>query len=173
MSRYNLSLDRRARRITWAIIAAVLLATAWISYRNIEVGGYYPAWFLTFALAIAALYILSIPRSIRLTEKALEIHCIVELTTIPLTNIVSARPLRTRNTHLVPLLGSYGFFGYYGYYLNYQNWEIVRLYASQWQNLIEIEDIHDQKYVINNPDFPSITRLLTEAESRDGGERHR
>ncbi len=82
MERYNLSIDRRARRITWGVIAAVVLATAWIAYRYIEVGGYYPAWFLTFALAVMALYILSIPRNIRLTREALEIHCILELTTI-------------------------------------------------------------------------------------------
>lgn len=156
MSRFNYPpLDRRARRITIAIIAIVALATGWMTWRYISQGGYYPAWFLTFALAIAALYILSIPRKIRLTEQAVEIRCIVEMTSIAREDIRAVRRLEKGKTHLFPLLGSYGFFGYYGYYLDWREWEIVRVYASRWEDLAEIRDAYDQRFVINDPGFLS------------------
>lgn len=154
MKRYNyLPLDGRARRITWVVIAVIVLATAWMSWHYLLRGGYYPAWFLSLALAVAALYVLSIPRSIRLTDTAVEIRCVVELVTIAREDIRAVRPVDAGDTRLWLLLGSFGFFGYYGYYLDRSRWEVVRVYATRWENLVEIEDIYDQKYLVNDPGF--------------------
>lgn len=141
--------DRLSRRITTVVIALVVLAVAYATYYFLHAGGYYPAWLTTFVLAVAALYILSIPRNIQLTDEALEIHCVVELSTIKRDNIRSAKMVEGDHPHIFPLLGSYGFFGYYGYYLDYRRWEIVKLYASEWCNFVEIEDIYEQRYIIS------------------------
>lgn len=162
--RFNYRTDRRSKRITWAVVILAILATAYASYYYFNIGAYYPAWFVTFLLAVAALYILSIPRSIRLTDEALEIHCIVELVTVKLEDIESVSLVENDRPHLFLLLGSYGFFGYYGYYLDYRNWEIVKVYASQWKNFLEVEDIYEQRYIISCEDPHELLCLLEKSE---------
>lgn len=160
-NRFDYRFDKRSKRITWVTISAVALVIAYGTYRYFDIGAYYPAWFLTFALAVGALYILSIPRSLRITDEALEIHCIVELTTIKLEDIRSVRRIANRRTGLWLLLGSYGFFGYYGYYLDWRAWQIVKMYASQWDNFVEIEDIYEQRYIVSCQDPDDFVKALS------------
>ncbi len=168
---FRYKFDKRSKRITWAVIVAVVLATAWFTYAYIGQGAYYPAWFFSTALAVAALYILSIPRWVRITHQAVEIHCVVELTTIQLEDIRTVRRLDDRPTGLWLLLGSYGFFGYYGYYFDFRRWQTVNLYASQWRNFVEIEDIYDQRCIISCAD-PDVFVQSVETARRDFEARH-
>lgn len=149
-NRYNYTLDKRGRHITTTITVIVLLIAGFLLYRFMNTGTYIPAWFLSIAFAIGALYVLSIPRFIRVTDSSVEIHCLVELTKLHLDDIKSIKRIdNAAMKHSVPLLGSYGFWGYYGYYFNLTEWEMLKVYASKWNDFVEIEDIYEQKFIVN------------------------
>lgn len=152
MSRkFRYKFDKRSKYITWAIFIVILIAFAAMYFFGH--GNYLPAWFLSFAIAIAALYILSIPLYITTKDDYLEIHCVVELTKIHLADIRSIRAISPEEIKpSLPVLGSFGFFGYYGYYFNIREWDTFKLYATEWDNLIEIEDIYEQRYVVSCPE---------------------
>lgn len=139
-----------------AVIAAVIAAMLLFS-----VGDYLPAWFLSIVLAVAALCILSIPRSIRITEKALEIRCVIEITHIPYNHIKELRKVEWQDLKpIVPIFASPGFFGYFGYWLDLSNWDIIKVYASARSGLVIIEDVYERKYLINAPDRDELCRAI-------------
>jgi len=116
---------------------------------------------------VAGLCILSVPRYILVGEGAVEIHCVLELTTIRYEDLVSVRRVRrSEMKYCFPLFGSYGFFGYYGYYYNLRYWDMVRVYAGSWSRFVEIEDIYEQKYIISctDPDAFIADVKLADAE---------
>ncbi|MDR0509586.1 MAG: hypothetical protein LBH06_00660 [Rikenellaceae bacterium] len=158
--RFEYRLDRRARRITAIVIAAVALLSAaalclWVG------SSYYSAWLLSNIAAVAGLYILSIPRHVAVTEAGVEIHCLVELTILNYDDLRSVRRVgREELKYCIPLLGSYGFFGYYGYYFNLRDWSVFKIYASEWNNFVEIEDVYEQIYVVSCPDADRLTELI-------------
>ena len=140
--------DLRSKRITVIVLAVLVEAFGLFDY--FAVGGYMPAWFLFFAVVMLALHILSIPRRIHVEEEAIEIHCLLESTYIHYADLKSVRCMEPGEMKFAfPLLGSYGFFGYYGYYFNFREWSTIKVYASQWGNFVEIEDIYEQKYVVS------------------------
>lgn len=148
--RYNYKLDKRSRRITSALMAIVVLVGVSLLFRFMNTGTYIPAWFLSIVIAVLALFVLSIPRFIRITDTDLEIHCFVELTRLPVGNIKGVKRIDNSSMRrCIPILGSYGFCGYYGYFFNLSEWEMVKVYASKWSDFIEIEDIYEQKYIVN------------------------
>lgn len=153
MREYKYRLNKKSRIITW--IVSVVIAALIIFFSFYSTSGYLPAWFGTLVLAVLALYVLSIPRFVRVDEEALEIHCLVELTTIKIEDIQSIRRAdKSELKYSIPILGSYGFFGYYGYYYNLKEMSIFKIYASEWDNFVRIEDIYEDVYIINcdNPD---------------------
>jgi hypothetical protein len=116
-------------------------------------GEYLPVWFLSIALAIVALALLSVPRSIRITSDALEIRCAVEISHIPLYHIRSVRRIeRAELGRLVPVFASPGFFGWFGYWLAPRSWDFWKVYVTSWHGLVVIEDIYEQKFVVNADD---------------------
>jgi hypothetical protein len=116
-------------------------------------GEYLPVWFVSIALALVALALLSVPRSIRITSDAVEIRCTVEITHIPYHHIRSVRRTsRAELRPLVPLFASTGFFGWFGYWLDVQGWDLIKLYITSWHGLVVIEDIYEQRYVVNADD---------------------
>lgn len=150
---YKYKLTKRTKRITVVISALAVMIIVFFSIYSDS--GYFPAWFLSFAVAVLALYVLSIPRKVRIDDDTLEIHCLVELTTIAVGDIAVIRKMDPKEMkYAIPLLGSYGFFGYYGYYYNLAEMTMFKIYASQWGNFVRIEDIYEDIYVINcdNPD---------------------
>ncbi len=155
-------LDRRTRALTWIIASTlVLLVVFFVLYSR---SGYFPTWFLFFGVTIALLYVLSIPRKIRITDAAIEIHCVVELTSIALDDIALIRPMeRGEMRRSCPLLASYGFFGYYGWYYNLSEWSLYKVYAAQWRNFVRIEDIYETVYVISCDDPSAFVRSVSEA----------
>lgn len=146
---FKYKLDKRTRTTTWIILAVIILAfgALWI----FTFGEYLPAWFFSIVVAVMGLSILSIPRSIRITPQALEIRCVVEITHIPYDHIKCVKRVsRPELPRIYPVFASMGFFGYFGYYLDARNWDIIKVYASSWDGLVMIEDIYEQRYLVNS-----------------------
>jgi Mn2+/Fe2+ NRAMP family transporter len=161
--------DKRARRLTIASIIVIIAAL--IAILLLVGDSYLRAWLIATFAAVVLLYVLSIPRYLKVTDEAVEIHCIVELTKIAIADISSVTKVeRGKDGRLLLLLGSYGFFGYYGYYLNLRHWETVKVYATELHNLIEIEDIYEQKYLVscNKPD--RFIEMVMQAKLEQAGE---
>ncbi len=162
---YPYRLNKATKRNT--VITAAILAVVIVLLSMLSNSGYIAIWFLSFIAIILLLYILSIPRRVEITDDTLEIHCVVELTTIDLENIRSVRKMAPGEMkYCFPVLGSYGFFGYYGYYFSFSEMTLLKIYASQWNNFIRIEDIYEDIYVVNcsNPDefIFFLTRAMDE-----------
>jgi hypothetical protein len=156
---FKYRLDGRSRRITWITLTAivVIFGGLWL----LSLGEYLPAWFFSIIIAIAALLILSIPRSLRITEQSLEISCVVEITHIPYEHIKSVRRIgRTEMGRIFPLFASPGIFGYFGWWLDVRNWDIIKIYASSWNGLVLIEDIYEQRYIVNADDADSLVEAI-------------
>jgi len=148
--RYYYQFDRRSRLITSIVITLAVLITLLVGYYE---SAYVTAWFISLVAGVGGLYVLSIPRFILVGEEAVEIHCVLELTTIRYDDLVSVRKLRKPEMkYCFPLLGSYGFFGYYGYYYNLRYWDLVKVYAGGWGHFVEMEDIYEQKYIVSCAD---------------------
>lgn len=167
--RFKYSRNKRTRRLTWilsAVIFAVFVAVALLVREE-----YVRAWLIVLLLTILLLYVLSIPRYIKVDREALEIHCVVEMTRIPIADINSVRKVTPQDTgRLTLLLGSYGFFGYFGYYASLRRWEIVRVYAGEWDNLVEIEDIYEDKYLISCREADRLIEMVLQAKLIRAGE---
>ena len=54
------------------------------------------------------------------------------------------------------LFGSSGFFGYYGKYFDLKEFEIVNIYASEWNNFVEIVDIYDSRTYVSCRDAEEL-----------------
>ncbi|MDR2912826.1 MAG: PH domain-containing protein [Alistipes sp.] len=160
--RFKYALDKRCRIVTWSVAGGVVLTAGllWL----FSPGEYLPVWFTSIALAVVVLALLSVPRSIRISDEAVEIVCLVEITHIPYRHIRSVRPIdRLELRPLVPVFASPGFFGYFGYWLDVQNWDFIKIYATSWQGLVVIEDIYEQRFVVSSSD---AGRLCEEIASR-------
>ena len=130
-------------------------------------GGFFSAWFVTFVLALLALMILSIPRRIVLLDNTLEIQCIFDITEIDVSEIARIRKVSTRKLRWAMLLfGSQGFFGYYGKYFDLKEFETITIYASEWNNFVEIVDIYDSRTYVSCRDAEALIASVREA--RDG-----
>lgn len=131
-------LDRRA---WWLSVVTILLLGGVCAYLwCIASGAYYiAAWATTTAVVLVALFLLSVPRRIILSEDELELRCLVETTYIPLHTIVDVEVLGSEGFGgKVPLLGIYGFGGYYGRYLDLRRWSVYRVYASRRSGCVAI-----------------------------------
>lgn len=161
--------DRRTRRSTWIISAVLVCVFACVV---LFVGEeYVRAWIILLLFTVLLLYILSIPRYVTVDREALEIHCVVEMTRIQIADINSVRKVTRQDTgRLTLLLGSWGFFGYYGYYANLRRWEIVRVYAGEWDNLVEIEDIYEDKYLISCREADRLIEMVVQSKLIHAGE---
>lgn len=155
---------RFRRRIRWVSIGVLVLVVAAVfALYLLYDGGYISAWFLSITVAVIALCVLSIPRHIRVDERSIEIHCILEMTEIELIDVLSVEPIERRQIKwLIPTLASYGWFGFYGYYFNLRTLDWVHVYASEWANLVMITDKYEQQFLVscNEPE-----RLITTIEA--------
>lgn len=163
--------DPRSRRITWIVASLFLLVlggTMLFGETN-----YLTAWLFFIVLALAGFCILSVPRFVRVGAQALEIHCVVEMTTIELIDIKSAREVpREDMRRTIPILGIFGFFGYYGYYYDLLRLDMIKLYATEWNNFVEIEDIYEDKYVISCDNPQEFIEVLMSKSERAKSKLH-
>ena len=112
-------------------------------------------------------YILSFPRYLTIDDDALQIHCIVELTRIHVEEIEKIRRIdRDYFRRMIPLIGSYGFGGYYGYWFHLSDWEICKVYATERKQLVLIEDIYEDIYIVSCTDPDRLIELCMEARNR-------
>ncbi|MBE6195713.1 MAG: hypothetical protein E7137_01290 [Rikenellaceae bacterium] len=127
-------------------------------------GGYLSAWFSSCIVALLLLMALSIPRKIRLNDERLCIDCLMDITELPLSEIASVRPVeRSEMKGIIPLLGGFGFFGYYGHYLDVIQVERVRIYASEWDNFVEITDIYESRMYISCSERDKLIASIEQA----------
>lgn len=137
----------------FAVVAGIFWTSGWTQYTRTILSA------MLFAAGL--LLVLSIPTRIELTEHALDLKCIVDMTHIPTASIRSVRRLERREMRFMfPILASYGFFGYYGYYLNLRTGRLKLLYCSTWDNFIEITDIYEKIYIISCSDPDSLVRAI-------------
>ena len=162
-------LDRRGRRIT--AVVTTLLVTAFVAFHFVWGANYLPAWMLFLLLCVVLLYILSIPRYVSLDDTSIDIHCIVDLTRIHLEDVELIRRIEPDEfRRLWPLLGSYGFWGYFGYYFSFREWNLYKVYASERKNLVLIEDIYEDTFIISCEQADELITLVIEARDRKRAE---
>lgn len=154
--------DKRTRRLgmLYIVLVVAVFAILFIAVR----GAYLSAWFLSIICAVLALAAMSIPRKITLTDRSLNINCVVELTSLPLEDIRGVRRVdKSDMPKCMPVFGCYGFFGYYGYFLNFRTWNLFKIYASEWDNFVEIEDIYESRLVVSCSDPDRFVSDVIEA----------
>ena len=62
----------------------------------------------------------------------------------------------------MPILGGCGFFGYYGHFFDLKHFERVRIYASEWRNMVEVTTIYEERIWLSSGEAEELVRLLTE-----------
>ncbi len=146
----------------WCVSLLSLLVTggacAWLF---LTAGGayYIAAWVTMVVVAIMALCLLSVPRRIILSEKELELRCLVESIYIPLDKIVDVAEVeRGAFGWKIPLVGVAGFWGYYGRWLDVKSWRIHRVCATRRSGCVAIHTTHHRYLVSCNS--PQLLRAL-------------
>ncbi|MDL2320551.1 PH domain-containing protein [Alistipes sp. OttesenSCG-928-B03] len=165
--RYNY--DKRTKRLTWIISAVIVAFFAAISLLAGE--GYLRAWVISIMVAVLLLYVMSIPRYITVDREALEIQCVVEMTRIAIEDITLVRKVTRKDVGpLMLLLGSYGFFGYFGYYACFRRWDTLKVYTTERENLVEIEDIYEQKYIVSCREADRLIEAVMQVKLTHAGQ---
>ena len=145
---FNYTFNRKTKfRTSITLIIVIIVA---IALYKLYMGGFFSAWFISLVAAITALMILSIPRRIEITDDELSIFCISDVTIIDIKEIVAVRKLSRRELRpMFPIFGAVGFFGNYGKFIDFKEFEVVTLYTSEWDNLVEITDIYDDRIILS------------------------
>lgn len=144
------------RRAVWISIIAFLVGMAVIMYIAFTSGGsYLPGWIGMVLVAMLALMSLSVPRYLLVTRDAIEIHCLVKFEQIHFNAIKSIKAVNKKHARWlwpIPMIGSFAVLGYYGYYIDLYNRKVVKLYAKAYNNLVIVEDIYEDIYILGVPD---------------------
>lgn len=160
--------DRRT--VIRTVLLCVLFVVIAVALVFLHKGGYLSAWFTSVIIALVALMTLSIPRRIVLLDHTLEIQCILDITEINIREIASVRRVdRRRMRWIVPLLGGIGFFGYYGKYFDLKEFDTVNMYASEWNNFVEITDIYDSRTYVSCREADELIAAIAQAKAEDKG----
>ena len=89
------------------------------------------------------------------------------MTEIPVEDIVRVeRRERSEMRWTIPLLASYGFFGFFGFFINMRTFDIQRIYASQWNNFVEIVNLDEQHSIVSCDDPDGLVEAIEEARRR-------
>lgn len=166
MKRYKYTTKRHTRVLTGFWISLMIVCLLMIIF--FDEGDYFLAWVIAMFFSLIVLMVLSIPREIILGTNSINIKCVLDYTSIPYSNIRSIRLISgKKDVFLIPIFASFGFFGFFGYYLNILNGEILNVYSSRLNNLIEICDKYDEKYIVSVPlhqidEFLDLVKTKTE-----------
>ena len=156
------------RTITITILSLLLCAIGATLLYILYKGGFFSAWFVSFVMAIAALMILSIPRRIVLLENKLEIQCVFDITEMDMLEIARIRKVSNRRLKWTMLLfGSSGFCGYYGKFFDLKEFEVVTIYASEWDNFVEITDIYDSRIYVSCREADELIAAVRQIQNRE------
>ncbi len=150
-------------RVMWlTLIQFFVLVGCGFLLKRLFDGEYMWAWFVLFVLAVVALMLLSVPRKIVVTDEVVEVRCLLDITHIERSDIVSVRRIPRGDIRLlVPILGGYGFFGYYGRYFDFKRFESVKIYATEWKNFVEIVDIYEDRLYVSCSDADALVAELS------------
>ncbi len=145
---------RRSNRSIYFTIAVLILGIlGFLFLLTSSSGTYLSAWYLSLVIALLLTFILSFPRHIELSDNYIDIHCVLEVTSIAYDDIVRACKIRPYVVkYHFPIMGSYGFGGYFGYYFNIRQLKVVRFHATNLKSLIAIEDVYSDIYIISCED---------------------
>lgn len=160
---FSYKMNRRTKwRTTFTFILVIAIAIALL---KLYTGGFFSAWFLSIVLALIALMILSIPRRIVLLDERLEIQCISDITEFDIREIASMRKVSVRDMRwIIRIFGASGFFGYYGKFLDLKEFDIVTIYASEWDNFVEITDIYDSRTYVSCREADNLINTVMQAK---------
>ena len=161
---FNYNFDRRTKIHTTIklIIVAIIAVVLYYLYT----GGFFSAWFISIVLALSALMILSIPRRIVLLDDKLEIQCISDITEFDIRNITSMRKVSNKDMRwIIRVFGASGFFGYYGKFFDVKEFDIVTIYASEWDNFVEITDIYDTRTYVSCREADKLINTVLQAKA--------
>jgi len=142
---------RMSRFCRWTTLAvSIVFAAVFIYLLRSSSGTYLSAWFLSLTIAVAALFVISFPRNIVVTDTDLTIYGILEATYINLDDIKRIHAVSRRRLRMVvPAIGSYGFGGYYGYYFYLRNLRVIRVFATRLDGLVMVQTVYDDRILLS------------------------
>lgn len=152
---YKLRFIKSRYSVYVTVIVSLIVVAFYFLFIAGSSGSYLVAWYLSLSLAVLALLIMSMPRFIKITNESIEIHCVVDLTLIPFTEIESIEKVSFRSSfRFFPLIASLGFLGFFGYYLDLKHFRLVRVYATSMRRLVMIATKRPRHYLVSveNPD---------------------
>jgi hypothetical protein len=156
--------SNRRTKLKTLITLTFIIIIALVLYQ-LYTGGFFSAWFISLVGALMALMVLSIPRRIVLLDDKLEIQCLLDITEFDIREIASMRKVSTKDMRwVIRIFGAAGFFGYYGKFLNLKELEIVTLYASEWDNFVEITDIYDSRTYVSCREADNLINTVMQAK---------
>ncbi len=156
--------DRRTKILT--AIKLIVVAIIAIALYQLYTGGFFSAWFVSVVMALVALMVLSIPRRIVLLDDRIEIQCIADITEIEIREIASIRKVSTKDMRwIIRIFGAKAFFGYYGKFFDFKGLDIVTIYASEWNNFVEITDIYDYRIYVSCREADELIKSVMEAKA--------
>lgn len=166
-SSFNYHFNRRTITITLLSLLCCIIGAALLYV--LYMGGFFSAWFVSFVMAVAALMVLSIPRRIVLLKNKLEIQCVFDITEMDMSEIARIRKVSDRRLRWTVLLfGSSGFCGYYGKFLDLKEFEVVTIYASEWDNFVEITDIYDSRTYVSCREADELIAAVRQIQNSEG-----
>ncbi len=139
-----------------------------IAIYELYAGGYFSAWFTACIVALVALMALSIPRSIVVTDERIEVRCLLDFTEVKRDEIISVKRIdRGRMRWMFPIFGVYGFFGYYGNFIDLKRFDMVKIYATEWCNFVEIINVDEERLYLSCRDADA---LIAEISPKGGNQ---
>ena len=158
---FDFHIDKRTKIFT-ALTIIIFLGGAVLLY-FLYTGGFLSAWFTSLVLAITALMVLSVPRKVVVLDSTLEIQCISDISEIEIADIESVKVVSKREMRwTLPIFASMGFFGYYGKFIDLKEFDLVSIYASEWNNFVEITDIYDSRTYVSCRDAEALIASINE-----------
>lgn len=165
MHTYPFRIDRRTRY--WTLLYVVVYLGLGVGLYLLYEGGFFSAWFATSIGALLLLMALSIPRKLIVTEHSVEVRCLLDITEIPREEIASVRRVEEEDMRLLfPLFGGCGFFGYYGHFFDLKHFERLKIYASEWRNMVEITTIYEDRLWVSCSEAEELIALLSDTSDK-------
>lgn len=157
----RLKFDRRVKIMTVIFSLIIIAIGTWVYIRS--GGSFLPAWITILGAATLLLTIMSIPKGVVVTPNSVEIHCLVEMTSIKFGDITSVKILEKRSLNpCLPILGIFGFFGYFGFYYSFRLKRVFKIYTRSWRNMVLIERGHGRTFVISVENPNEFVRKISE-----------
>lgn len=157
---FTYRIDRRT--LYWTLLYVVAYLGLGIALYYLYEGEYLSAWFISCVGALLILMALSIPRQIIIDPERVEVRCLLDITEVERAEITSVRRITPQEMRLIiPLFGGCGFFGYYGHFFDLKHFERIRIYASEWRNMVEITDIYEERLWVSASDPDALIEALS------------